>query len=142
MSIKLQDKLLFSQIKFEKEEFEKLEKLFLALGFNVQIKWFRTRHTFEWENINVMIDTAKEAIENLSQIASSSQAPRAYEVLAKLIDTTVQANKDLIDLQAKMKEMKDIETPTNPKGKTINNNLFVGSTAELQKVLQELKNGK
>jgi hypothetical protein len=38
-----------------------------------------------------------------------------------------------------MKEMKDIETPTNPKGKTINNNLFVGSTAELQKVLHDLK---
>lgn len=90
-------------------------------------------------NINVMIDTAKDAIENLSQIASSSQAPRAYEVLAKLIETTVQANKDLIDLQAKMKEMKDIDVPNNPKGKTINNNLFVGSTAELQKVLQDLK---
>lgn len=117
---------------------EKVQEIISDAHNDSAIKDFETARA----NINIMIDTAKEAIDNLSQIASSSQAPRAYEVLAKLIDTTVQANKDLIDLQAKMKEMKDIETPTNPKGKTINNNLFVGSTAELQKVLQELKNGK
>jgi predicted adenylyl cyclase CyaB len=47
------------EIKFDKEEFEKLEKLFLTLGYNTQIKWFRTRHTFKWENIDVMIDYTK-----------------------------------------------------------------------------------
>jgi len=47
------------EIKFDKNDFEKLEKLFLILGFNVQVKWFRTRHTFEWEGISVMIDYTK-----------------------------------------------------------------------------------
>ena len=44
------------EIKFEKEQFNQLEKLFLALDMNVDIKWFRTRHTFKWQEINVMID--------------------------------------------------------------------------------------
>lgn len=44
------------EIKFPKEDFEKLEKLFLAIGFDVQIKWFRTRHTFKWNEVSVMVD--------------------------------------------------------------------------------------
>ena len=44
------------EIKFGKSEFEKLEKLFLSVGFNVQIKWFRTRHTFKWQGVDVMVD--------------------------------------------------------------------------------------
>ncbi len=47
------------EIKFSKEDFEKLEKLFLSLGYNIQIKWFRTRHTFRWDQVSVMIDFTK-----------------------------------------------------------------------------------
>ena len=47
------------EIKFEKDKFELLEKLFLALGYNTQIKWFRKRHTFTWEGISVMLDYTK-----------------------------------------------------------------------------------
>lgn len=91
-------------------------------------------------NIHTMVETATEAINNLAQIADSSQQPRAYEVLAKLIDSTVSANKSLLDLQEKIRQIKDIESPHNDKAKTINNNLFVGSTTDLQKILKELKN--
>ena len=38
---------------------EMLEKLFLSLGYNIEIKWFRNRHTFKWEDISVMIDYTK-----------------------------------------------------------------------------------
>jgi len=92
-------------------------------------------------NIYTMVDTAKEAIDNLAQIANSSQQPRAYEVLAKLIDSTISANKSLLELQDKIKQIKDADESNNEKVKTINNNLFVGSTADLQKILKDMKNG-
>ena len=44
-----------------------------------------------------------------------------------------------MDIQEKIRTIKNIESPMNDKAKTINNNLFVGSTAELQKMLKELK---
>ncbi len=47
------------EIRFPREDFEKLEKLFVSLGFGVQIKWFRKRHTFQWEGVEVMLDYTK-----------------------------------------------------------------------------------
>ena len=44
-------------------------------------------------------------------------------------------------MQEKIRELKEIENPINSKAKTINNNLFVGSTAELQKLIKQIKNG-
>lgn len=92
-------------------------------------------------NIITMIENGKEAITTLSEIATSSQHPRAFEVLAKLMDTTLQANKDLLDLQSKIRQISAADAPTNEHAKTINNNLFVGSTAELQKMIENMKNG-
>ena len=90
-------------------------------------------------NIHTMIMSGQEAMETLSQIASSSQHPRAFEVLAKLMDTMLNANKDLMTLQEKIREIDAADSPISDKAKTINNNLFVGSTSELQKVLQDMK---
>jgi len=47
------------EIKFDKSEFGNLEKLFLALGYNIEIKWFRKRFEFKWDNINVCLDFTK-----------------------------------------------------------------------------------
>ncbi len=47
------------EIKFDKNEFDKLEKLFLSLGHNVEIKWFRKRFEFRWDDINVCLDFTK-----------------------------------------------------------------------------------
>ena len=47
------------EIKFDKEEFEKLEKLFLSLGYNIEIKWFRKRFEFKWDDITVCLDFTK-----------------------------------------------------------------------------------
>ena len=100
------------------------------------------RNDFEIARANIyeVIDSGKEALLKLSMVADSSQHPRAYEVLAKLMETIIDANKDLLDLQTKIRDINNADTPLNEKAKTINNNLFVGSTAELQKVLKELKN--
>ncbi len=47
------------EIKFKREDFEMLEKIFLTLGYNTSIKWLRKRHTFEWQGITVMLDYTK-----------------------------------------------------------------------------------
>lgn len=90
-------------------------------------------------NIHTMLENGQEAMAKLAQIADSSQHPRAFEVLAKLMDTMLQANEKLLDLQTKIREIDSADSPINEKAKTVNNNLFVGSTAELQKVLQDMK---
>ncbi|MCK5107389.1 MAG: CYTH domain-containing protein, partial [Nanoarchaeota archaeon] len=47
------------EVKFDKDEFENLEKLFLSLGYNIEIKWFRKRFEFEWEDVVVCLDFTK-----------------------------------------------------------------------------------
>lgn len=98
------------------------------------------RNDFEAARSNLyeVIQTGKEAMDKLCQIAASSQHPRAFEVLAKLMDTMVSTNKELLELQTKIREIDVADAPTNEKAKTINNNLFVGSTAELQKMIKDM----
>jgi hypothetical protein len=91
-------------------------------------------------NIHNMIENGNDAMHKLALIAESSQHPRAFEVLAKLMDTMLNANEKLLDLQTKIREISAADAPISEKAKTINNNLFVGSTAELQKVLKDMKN--
>ena len=85
---------------------------------------------------NMMYDTIKnssDAIEEMLSIAKQSQHPRAFEVVATLLNTQREASKDLLDLHKKKKELKheDVSSPD-----TVNNNLFLGSTAELLKMLK------
>ncbi len=89
-------------------------------------------------NIHNIIDTGSEALDKLMQIADQSQQARAYEVVAILMKNLLDANKDLLAIQKTIREIQDIEKPTN--NTTVNhNNLFVGSTAELQKVIQDMR---
>jgi len=93
-------------------------------------------------NLHEMINDGKEAMFKLAEIASSSQHPRAFEVYAKLMDTMIQANEKLLDMQEKIREIRHVDSPINEKAKSVTNNLFVGSTAELQKVLKDMKNNE
>jgi hypothetical protein len=89
-------------------------------------------------NIHNIIDTGSDALDKLMQIADQSQQARAYEVVAILMKNLLDANKDLLAIQKTIREIGDIEKPTN--NTTVNhNNLFVGSTAELQKVIQDMR---
>lgn len=89
-------------------------------------------------NMHEMINEGKEAMYKLAEIASSSQHPRAFEVYAKLMDTMMNANERLLDLQEKIREIKHADSPINEKAKSVTNNLFVGSTAELQKMIKDM----
>ena len=101
------------------------------------------RNDFEMarSNIHEVIQNGTYAIEKLAQIADSSQHPRAFEVLAKLMDTMLQANKDLMELQKQIRSITAADAPTNDQAQQVTNNLFVGSTADLQKVIEDMKNG-
>lgn len=86
-------------------------------------------------NLHGILMSGQEALNRMVEIADQSQHPRAYEVVATLINSLTQANKDLLDLS---KKKKDIMGQVEEK-KNVTNNLFVGSTAELQKMLKDMK---
>lgn len=89
-------------------------------------------------NIHNIIETGSDALDKLMQLADQSQSARAYEVVAILMKNLLDANKDLLGIQKTIREIEDIEKPTN--NTTVNhNNLFVGSTADLQKVIQDMR---
>ena len=88
------------------------------------------------DNLRSIINAARASIEDLSSIASTSESPRAYEVLSGLIKTIVDANKDLLELQRKVKLLKQEE---DSKPQNVTNALFVGSTTELQKLIKKNK---
>lgn len=95
------------------------------------------------ETYKELIDKGNEAIDLMMELARDSQHPRAFEVLATLLKTQADNNDKLIDLQKKLKTLKE---PTkgslqqNPNNVT-NNNVFVGSTSDLQRfILDQSKN--
>lgn len=95
---------------------------------------------FARENIMDVINKGQEALFDLIDVARQSQHPRAYEVLSTMMNTMVGASKDLLDLQAKKKKIMDEDPSASPQ--QVTNNLFVGSTAELQKYLKQNKDGE
>jgi predicted nucleic acid-binding Zn-ribbon protein len=93
-------------------------------------------------NVLTMIEEGMDAMDKLKNIAQQSQHPRAFEVYSTLLNTMLNANKQLLDMQTKIREINSADQPMNEKAKTItNNNMFVGSTSELQKMIENLKNG-
>ena len=81
-----------------------------------------------------IIEKGQEAIDGILEIAQESEMPRAYEVAGQLIKSVSDATDKLIDLQ---KKLKDVNEETVAKGpSTVNNALFVGSTADLAKLIK------
>tara|TARA_B100000579_G_C22827592_1_gene854087 strand:- start:1367 stop:1774 length:408 start_codon:yes stop_codon:yes gene_type:complete len=80
-----------------------------------------------------LVERGQDAIEGILDIAKESEHPRVYEVAGQLIKTVGETTEKLIDLQAKMKELdKDDSMPDK-----VQNNLFVGSSSELQRLLKD-----
>ena len=93
-------------------------------------------------NLYKLLNQGQDALYSALEIAKQSEHPRAFEVLAKLMDSMVIANEKLLELQKEIKEIDKANAPHNEQAKSITNNLFVGSTAELQKVLKDMKNDR
>ena len=82
-----------------------------------------------------IIEKGQEAINGILELASESEMPRAYEVAGQLIKNVADATDKLMDLQKKLKDVNEEKEAKGPT--TVNNSLFVGSTAELQKFLKQ-----
>ncbi len=90
-------------------------------------------YKYSRDNYYDLIQKGQEAIEGILEIAKEGQHPRAYEVAGQLITNVAQTVDKLQDLQKKLKDLKDLPKTAN---QNIKNALFVGSTAELQKMLK------
>lgn len=85
------------------------------------------------ENLKDLIESGKVALDGIIKVASESDSPRAFEVVSQLMKTSVEANKELLDVH---KQMKELEKESGAKNVT-NNAFFVGSTKELQELVQK-----
>ena len=94
------------------------------------------RKDYEYTRANLynLIEKGQEAINGILEVAQSSDHPRAYEVAGQLIKSVGDVSDKLLDLQ---KKMKDLDAPTKSSPTTVNNALFVGSTAELSKLIKQ-----
>ncbi len=88
------------------------------------------------KNLKEIIDTGNTAIDGILTVASETESPRAYEVAAQMIKNVADVNKDLIEMHNKMKQIKKDSADQRAQNIT-NNSLFVGSTKELQKMIQD-----
>lgn len=84
-------------------------------------------------NLQDLIDNGKDAMDELRQIASAGQHPRAFEVYATLLKNMVDANKELLNIQ---KQMRDMDGKKKDGDTKIDKAIFVGSSAELNKLLK------
>jgi hypothetical protein len=87
-------------------------------------------------NMIAVIEKGQEALSGILDVAGMSQHPRSYEVVATLVKAVADANKDLLELA---KKRKDLEKVDNGGPQTVNNNLYLGSTADLLKLLKDSK---
>ena len=142
--------------KSESKKFNKLNETFNVSGEVVETEVIKDTHEnkigeisnsiqdikkdYEYTrgNLYSLIEKGQEAINGILQLAQESEMPRAYEVAGQLIKNVADATDKLMDLQ---KKLKNIEEDKQPRGPTnVTNALFVGSTAELAKLLKKQSN--
>ena len=92
-----------------------------------------TDYKYQRENFYNLVEKGSAAIEGILELAKEGEHPRAYEVAGNLIKQVAEVTEKLGDLQEKMRKLKEVP---NTAPKNVTNALFVGSTAELQKMLK------
>ena len=91
-------------------------------------------------NLYSLIEKGQETLNGIMELADETQSPRAYEVAGQVIKSVADTTDKLLDLQKKLKDID--ETKSSATTNVTNNAMFVGSTAELQKMLKEMGNSK
>ena len=91
------------------------------------------------ENLYNIIEKGSDALNTLVDVAAQTQHPRAFEVVSQLVKTLSDTNKDLLEIQKKVKVIKK-DIPDQPQNVT--NALFVGNTSELQKMINKRNNNE
>jgi len=93
---------------------------------------------FARRNIKDLAEKGKIAVDNILEVARATDHPRAYEVAATLIKSVGDLNKDLMDLRKKRKLLMDNMSTSSPEI-SVNQAVFVGSTAELIKAIKRVE---
>ena len=101
----------------------------------VNTKDLTTEYEFSQEQYHTLLDKGNDALDELLAVAKESENPRAFEVVTQLLSGLTNTTKELLQLQ---KTKKEIEKETKDPS-TVNNSLFIGSTAELQELLDKKK---
>ena len=91
-------------------------------------------YAYQRQNFYNLVERGNDAIEGILELAKESEHPRTYEVAGNLIKQVAEVTEKLGDLQEKMKKLKEV--PNNAP-KNVTNALFVGSTAELQRMIKD-----
>jgi len=132
------------------DNIDKRDKIATALNKNLpilakeesqqEVDHLQDDYTSSRETYKELIDKGNEAIDLMMELARDSQHPRAFEVLATLLKTQADNNDKLIELQKRVKQLKE-PTKGAQSPNVTNNNVFVGSTTDLQRfILDQNKN--
>ncbi len=119
-------------------EVEKVEKKIEVI--KSQSEDIKKDYEYTRGNLYSIIEKGQEAIDGILELAQESEMPRAYEVAGQLIKNVADATDKLLTLQQKLKDVNEEKENKGPT--TVNNALFVGSTAELQKLLKQQNQDK
>ena len=124
---------------------DKKDKLSASLQKNLPIKKpsqvyidkkdIKDDYEYSRKTYKDLIDTGVRSLDVLAELARESEHPRAFEVLSKTIKDIGDTTEKLMDLQKSKKEINKVEA--EEKKQITNNNVFVGSTTELQRILQK-----
>jgi hypothetical protein len=113
-------------------EVEKIEEI---IPKNTNTEDVKKDYEYTRANLYSLIEKGQEAINGILELAGEGESPRAYEVAGQLIKSVGDVTDKLMDLQ---KKLKDVEEETSKTTNNVTNNaLFVGSTAELSKLLKQ-----
>lgn len=93
------------------------------------------------ENLRALLITGQKALEQALLVAQSSEHPRAFEVVGNLMKQMADINQQLLDLHNQKQKIEAPSKKDSGLSKTVNNNLFVGTTADLNKLIKDMTKG-
>jgi hypothetical protein len=96
-----------------------------------------TDYEYSRDTYYELIEKGRESLELMIEVARESEHPRAFEVLSGMIKNISDVNDKLMDLNKKNKDIKQESKQIGQDGGTTNNNVFIGSTADLQRILRD-----
>jgi len=96
-----------------------------------------TDYEYSRDTYYELIEKGRESLELMIEVARESEHPRAFEVLSGMIKNISDVNDKLMDLNKKNKDIKQEPKQIGQEGGTTNNNVFIGSTADLQRILRD-----
>lgn len=120
---------------------EKKEALVASLNKNLpatpveQNRDIKDDYNYSRKTYKDLIDKGSYALDGMIELAAESEHPRAYEVLSGMMKNMADITDKLMDLQKKKEDIESKKDAAKPAAGTINNNMFVGSTTDLQRLL-------